>query len=102
MLLIISLERDDIKITTRIKAKNGIKWVRLRYRSVNQYLDYQTLPMETEEASDNYSVVVPASQIDPKFDFMYFIEVMDNDNHGIIYPYLEKETPYIVVVLERE
>ena len=92
----------DIKITTRIKAKNGIKWVRLRYRSVNQYLDYQTLPMETEEASDNYSVVVPASQIDPKFDFMYFIEVMDNDNHGIIYPYLEKETPYIVVVLERE
>ena len=92
----------DIPIKARIKATDGIKWVRLRYRSVNQHLDYKTLPMQAEESSDVYSVDVPADQIDPEFDFMYFIEVMDNDNHGIIYPDLEKETPYIVTVLQRE
>ena len=91
----------SISIKVRIKAPAGIKWVRLRYRSVNQQLDYKTLPMEAEEGSDVYSVDIPASQIDPKFDFMYFIEVMDNDNHGIIYPDLEKETPYKVIALQR-
>jgi hypothetical protein len=92
----------SISIKARIKASAGIKWVRLRYRSVNQHLDYQTLPMEAEEGSDVYFVDVPASQIDPKFDFMYFIEVMDNNNHGVIYPDLGKETPYIVIALQRE
>ena len=57
--------------------------------------------MEADAGSDNYQVTVPASQIDTRFDFMYFIEVMDNDGHGRIYPDLEVETPYIIVELER-
>ena len=90
-----------IQISASIKAPAGVRWVRLRYRSVNQYLDYQILPMEADAGSDNYQVTVPASQIDTRFDFMYFIEVMDNDGHGRIYPDLEVETPYIIVELER-
>lgn len=92
---------QSINIKAKIKAKAGIKWVRLKYRSVNQHLDYQTLPMAAERGSNVYSVDVPASQIDPKFDFMYLIEVMDNDRHGMIYPDMQKETPYVIVVLKR-
>jgi dienelactone hydrolase len=33
---------------------------------------------------------------------MYFIEVIDNRGNGKIYPDLEKETPYVVVRLQRE
>ena len=90
-----------IKISSSIKAPAGVKWVRLRYRAVNQHLDYRTLSMLAEAGSDNYQVTVPASEIDTRFDFMYFIEVMDNDGHGLIYPDLEVETPYIIVELER-
>jgi len=92
----------DIKIKASIKAPAGIKWVRLRYRAVNQHLDYEVLPMKLEAESDVFQATILASQIDPKFDFMYFIEVMDNDGHGCIYPDLDQETPYLVVTLERK
>ena len=92
---------QDMKLSATIKAPAGIKWVRLRYRSVNQKLDYLTLPMIAESGSDLYQVVVPASQVDQRFDFMYFIEVMDNHGNGRIYPDLEVETPYKIVELER-
>ncbi len=91
-----------IKISASIKAPAGVLWVRLRYRAVNQQLDYRTLPMMAEAGSDNYLVAVPASEIDTRFDFMYFIEVMDNDGNGRIYPDLEVETPYVIVELARQ
>jgi len=91
----------DMKVSATINASAGIKWVRLRYRSVNQKLDYLSLPMTADTGGDLYQVVVPASQVDQRFDFMYFIEVMDNHGNGRIYPDLEVETPYKIVVLER-
>jgi hypothetical protein len=90
-----------IQISASVRAPAGVSWVRLRYRSVNQHLDYQILTMEAEAGSDNYQVTVPSSEIDTRFDFMYFIEVMDNDGHGRMYPDLDVETPYIIVELER-
>ena len=53
---------------------------------------------------------IPMGGYDEKFDgrgtyddwdFWYFFEVMDKKGNGKIYPDLEKETPYIVVRLER-
>ena len=35
-----------LTITADVRAPAGVKWVRLRYRGVNQQLDYQTLPLE--------------------------------------------------------
>jgi len=102
---------EDIRISAHVKATNGIRWVRLRYRAVNQHLDYKTIPMNhaDEDAfhavvpagEDLFHAVVPADEIDPKYDFMYFLEVMDEEGHGTIYPDLEKETPYIIVKLDR-
>jgi hypothetical protein len=45
--------------------------------------------------------VIPAEEIAPTWDLMYFIEAMDNDRNGRMYPDLNKETPYIVVELKR-
>jgi hypothetical protein len=90
-----------VKVSVKAEAPTGIKWVRLRYRSVNQEQDYQTLPMLSTGEKDIYQVIVPAEQINPKWDFMYFIEVMDNKGNGRIYPDLNKETPYIIVKLIR-
>jgi hypothetical protein len=90
-----------ITINIKINAPAGVKRVHLRYRSVNQEKDYQTLQMAATGEKDMYQAVVPADQINPKWDFMYLIEVMDNNSKGFIYPDLNKETPYVVVKLIR-
>jgi hypothetical protein len=68
---------------------------------VNQREDYRTLPMAPTEAKDRYRAVIPAEDIPPTWDLMYFIEAMDNDGNGRIYPDLNKETPYVIVRLQR-
>jgi hypothetical protein len=90
-----------LTIKVNVSAQSGVKWVRLRYRSVNQEQEYQTLPMLASEEKDVYQVVVPADKINPTWDFMYLIEVMDNKGNGRIYPDLNKETPYVIVTLNR-
>jgi hypothetical protein len=90
-----------LTIAAEVHDPSGVKWVRLRYRSVNQQEDYRTLPMLPVNDKGQYQAVVPAEQVLSKWDFMYLIEVMDNQGNGKIYPDLNKETPYVVVHLVR-
>jgi hypothetical protein len=90
-----------IIIGVKVTASAGVKWVHLLYRNVNQDVDYQTLPMELSDEKDTYQATVPAEQINPKWDFMYLIEFMDNNGKGKIYPDLNKEMPYRIVKLIR-
>jgi hypothetical protein len=90
-----------VTIQVKVSAAAGVKWVRLRYRSVDQTKDYQTLPMLPTAQKDVYTVTVPAGQINPVYDFMYLIQIMDNNKKGFIYPDLNKETPYVIVKLKR-
>ena len=89
-----------ITVQAKVTGKNEIKWVRLRYRAVNQKLDYSTLEMVPTAEKNAYQVIIPTEEIDPKFDMMYFIEVMDNQGNGKIYPDLMEETPYVIVNLK--
>ncbi len=90
-----------LTITADITSPAGIKWVRLRYRSVNQYLDYKTLPMSPSTAQGRYEATIPGDQIVPTWDLMYYLEMMDNQGNGTIYPDFNKTAPYILVHLER-
>ena len=90
-----------LTIKARVSATAGVKWVRLRYRSVNQKEDYKSLEMLPTGEKDSFGATVPAEQIKTNWDFMYFIEVMDNNGNGKIYPDFNKETPYVIVKLER-
>ena len=90
-----------LTISAEVTAPSGVKWVHLRYRSVNQHEDYRTLPMLPAGGIDHYRAVIPAEEIAPTWDLMYFIEAMDNEGNGRMYPDLNKQTPYIVVKLQR-
>jgi hypothetical protein len=90
-----------LTITAEVRDPSGVKWVHLRYRSVNQRQEYKTLPMLPNAERDRFQGVIPAEQIDPKWDLMYFIEVMDTRGNGKIYPDLNQETPYVLVRLVR-
>jgi len=92
---------EPLTIKVKVTAPAGVKWVRLRYRSVNQEQDYKTLQILANGEKDTYQVIVPADQINPKWDFMYYLQVMDNKSNGRIYPDLNKETPYIITKLIR-
>jgi hypothetical protein len=88
-------------VSVKVTANEGVKWVRLRYRSVNQKEDYKSMEMHQTGKPDTFEATVAAGQINPKFDFMYFIEVLDNKGNGKIYPDFSKETPYVIVNLVR-
>lgn len=92
---------DPLTVSIEASAPAGIKWVRLRHRSVNQEFDYQTLEMTQNGEEDTFQATVPAGEIDPTWDYMYYFEIMDNDGNGTIYPDLNKEAPYIFVTLNR-
>jgi hypothetical protein len=92
---------QPLTISAAVSDASGVKWVRLRYRAVTQFEDYRTLEMKPIGDTGRYEAVVPADQIDPKWDFMYFIETMDAAGNGCIWPDLLKRTPYVVVRLDR-
>ena len=92
---------EPLKITAQVRDPAGVKWVRLRYRGVNQHQDYSTLRMLPTGEKDEYQTEIPAQHIRPEWDLMYYIEAMDNHCNGKIHPDLEKETPYVVVQVQR-
>lgn len=60
-----------------------------------------SIPLVSTGEKDTYQVVVPASQINPRWDFMYYLQLMDNKSNFRIYPDLKTMTPYIVTKLNR-
>jgi len=90
-----------VKIRVKASAPRGIKWARLSYRAVNQQLEYKHLPMKPNTQTGEYEALIPASEIDPEYDMMYYIELMDKSGRGRIYPDLNKETPYKIIKLIR-
>jgi hypothetical protein len=92
---------QPVAVSAEVRDPDGVKWVRLRYRSVNQHQDYRTVAMVPTGDNDQYRTVIPADDIPRTWDLMYFIEAMDKNGNGRIYPDLNRETPYIVVKLRR-
>jgi hypothetical protein len=50
---------------------------------------------------DQYRAVIPAEDVAPTWDLMYFIEAMDSRGNGGTHPDFNRETPYVVVRLAR-
>ena len=91
----------DLRIAAKVVSPAGVKWVRLRYRHLTQYEDYQTAEMTFDKATGLYAGTIPAAFIDPGWDLMYFVEAVDNRGAGRMYPDLEVEMPYVVVGVKR-
>jgi hypothetical protein len=91
----------DFEVQAKVTAPAGIKSLRLRYRHVSQFEDYQSADMAGDAKTGVYTGRIPAAFIDPKWDLMYFIEAVDQKGAGRMYPDLEIETPYVVVMVKR-
>jgi hypothetical protein len=91
-----------LRVSARVTDASGVEWVRLRYRGLTQHQEYRTIRMLPSGKGDVFEATIPGDQITAPFDLMYFFEVMDMAGNGKIYPDLEKETPYVVVKVNRE
>ena len=91
----------DLWITAEVAAPEGVKWVRLRYRHVSQFEDYQTAEMVRDPRTGSYGAAIPAAFIDPKWDLMCFVEAVGTNGAGRMYPDLERGMPYLVVPVKR-
>jgi hypothetical protein len=90
-----------LNISASVSDASGVKSVHLRYRGVNQHQDFRRLRMLPTGSGNEYRAEVPGADIDRRWDFMYYIEAIDRHGNGAIYPDLDRETPYVVVELER-
>jgi hypothetical protein len=85
-----------------VKDPSGVAWVRLRYRHLTQFEDYETIEMASDASTSGlFRAVIPAAFVVDRWDLMYFFEVMDNQGNGAIYPDLDKDIPYLIVKLRR-
>ena len=91
----------DLDVTARVWDPSGVKWVRLRYRHVTQFEDYKSEDMRYDPRTGRWSATIPGPFIVPQWDLMYFVEVMDTQGNGRMYPDMEVETPYVIVELNR-
>jgi hypothetical protein len=90
---------QPITIAAQVVCFGAPKSVRVRFRSVNQRLDYDSLDMSPTQTG--YQAIIPAEKIPAKWDLMYYIEAIDQQGHGKIFPDMDKQTPYVVVKLSR-
>jgi hypothetical protein len=90
-----------LRLVAIVKAGSGVKWVHARYRGLTQHQDFKTVTMFPTQNPNEFQGIIPSEDIDPKFDFMYFFEVMDQSGQGKIFPDLNRETPYWVVPVRR-
>jgi hypothetical protein len=91
----------DFTVRAKVTASAGVRWIRLRYRHLNQKEDYETLAMRREGTTGIYGASIPGSFITTQWDLIFYVEVVDNHGTGRIYPDLEHETPYVIEPVRR-
>lgn len=87
-------------ILAEAEDASGVEALHVRYRGLNQHQDFASLRMLSTGQRGQYRAEIPGEAIDGRWDFMYFIEAADRRGNAAIYPDLEQETPYVVVVTQ--
>ena len=91
----------DFLVVAKADHPAAIKSLRLRYRHMTQFEDYQTAGMTLDAKTGNFVARIPGAFITPKWDLMYFVEAIDQSGNGRNYPDLETEMPYVIVGVDR-
>jgi hypothetical protein len=92
---------QDVTVTATVQSESELEWVRLRYRHLTQFEDYETVEMKLDPATGKYAGTIPGSFVVSKWDLMYFVEAVAKNGEGRTAPDLEQEMPYVIVPVER-
>jgi hypothetical protein len=92
---------QPLTVTGTVTDPSGVRSVRLRFRPVTQFEEYQTLEMVPTAKPNTYAATIPGMAVSPTWDFMYFIEAIDRVGNGAMWPDFLKESPYVIVKVRR-
>ena len=82
-----------LTVSLHVTPPSAATAVRLYYRPVNQLAQYKML----EAAPTHATFTIPAADISPRWDLMYYFEVLNSDKTGWFEPDPAVATPYYVV-----
>ena len=87
-----------LALSLRIWPVSAVDRVRLHYRAVNQLAKFQTI----EQPPSRLTFTIPGSDIDDKWDLMYYFEILNKEKGGWFEPDPAVTTPYHVVRIESQ
>jgi hypothetical protein len=85
-----------LTVTLRISSVADVTRIRLHYRPVNQLARFKTI----EQAAGQPSFTIPAEDVSPRWDLMYYFEILNREGSGWFQPDPHTTTPYYVVKIE--
>ena len=91
----------NLTITATAKSESGLEWIRLRYRHLTQFEDYESVDMTFAPQTGRYEATIPGAFVVPEWDLMYFVEALGKDGDGRMAPDMEQEMPYVIVPVKR-
>jgi hypothetical protein len=71
----------------------NVRSVRLHYRPVNQLAQFKVI----EQEPGKLSFTIPADDVSPRWDLMYYFEILNKEKTGWFFPDPQIATPYYVV-----
>lgn len=92
----VALANRPLRLTLTISPPSAVKSVRLHYRPVNQLATFKTL--ELPGARPVFTI--PAEDVSPRWDLMYYFEILNPVHTGWFQPDPGVATPYYVVRVE--
>ncbi|MFO7956324.1 MAG: hypothetical protein R6X33_04435 [Candidatus Brocadiia bacterium] len=76
---------EPLSLSVRMAGAAEPASVLVHYRTVDQNADFKTAELERTGEKD-YAGVIPAEDLDPLFDEMYYFEALDRFGNGTFYP----------------
>lgn len=91
----------DLTVTATVMSEDELESIRLRYRHLTQFEDYESTDMIFDSDKGRYVATIPGASIVPEWDLMYFVEAVTKAGDGRMAPDMEEEMPYVIVPVKR-
>jgi len=88
----------DLAVRASVTSRRPIKLVRLHFRPLDQTVDWEHVDMRS--SGDHFEALVPGEKIEPRWDFMYCFEILDQRG-GTFWPSWQGRQPYFVVKVRK-
>ncbi|MFC2111720.1 hypothetical protein ACFLTA_00480 [Bacteroidota bacterium] len=93
---------QDLRVEVKVPDPGKIETMRLGFRHLTQFEDYQSKEMIWDPTSSSFAATIPGEFIDAGWDLMYFVELIDTEGLGAKIPDMSKELPYVIVPVKRD
>jgi hypothetical protein len=88
-----------ITVRADVNDPEGVAVVRVYFRPLADDRPYECL--ELEKKGDQYVGTIPGESVTAEFEFIYFLEAVDEAGNGRFFPDWRTETPYFIIPVKR-